>query len=116
MTEFGTLDMTPRNTGLTNGREVAAYAIAQVVKIVVVYAISYSGLMSPVYVTAGRIGGQLGVLFAGSIFSTFWGAAAFPLFLLLRAGFGGVPTLIGERRGAFTTSGGEIGAFAVAFA
>jgi uncharacterized membrane protein YeiB len=39
----------------------------------------------------------------------------FGLFVALRAGFGGVPPMIAADRNAATTSGGEIGAFFLAY-
>jgi hypothetical protein len=49
--------------------------------------------------------------------SAVWGAAVFALFILFRALFGGVPTMVsqGEETGA-TMRGGEIGAFVIAYA
>jgi hypothetical protein len=39
MTQFGAIDVTPRNGGITNGLEIGAYAIAQAIKIAVTYAV-----------------------------------------------------------------------------
>jgi hypothetical protein len=116
MSQFGTPAPALSSSGVTNGREVAAYAIAQAVKISFSYALSYSGLLSPIYIAAFRNGGQPAILGASFVISAFWGTAALILFLLLRAMLGGVPAMIaqpGRRR--VTTRGGEIGAYAIAY-
>jgi hypothetical protein len=118
MTQFGTMTGAPRqNSGLTNLRELAAYAIAQGAKIALTYVVSFSGLLSPVYIAAYRSGGQAAFLAVNFAISTVWGAVMLILFLLLRAGFGGVPSMIATagRASAFISRGGEIGALAIAY-
>jgi len=117
MTQFDASGAALRNGSLTNGREIGAYAIAQAIKLALTYALSFSGLMSPLYLAAFRAGGAMGVVPLTFVVNLVWGSIALLLFLALRAALGGVPAMIGQpgQEGAFTSRGGEIGAFAIAY-
>jgi len=115
MTQFGAIDVAARNVGITNGREIGAYAIAQAVKIALTYAVSFSGLLSPLYLAAYRSGGAIGVIPVTFVINVLWGGIALLLFLALRAALGGVPTMVADSESALTSRGGEIGAFVVAY-
>jgi len=117
LTQFGLIDVSPRNGGITNGREIAAYAIAQAIKIVLVSALSYSGLLAPLYLAAFRAGGAIAVVPVTVALNIVWGGIVLLLFLALRAALGGVPHMVAgaDRESAFTSRGGEIGAFVIAY-
>ena len=117
MTQFEATGIALRNAGITNGREVGAYAIAQTAKIAFTYAVSLSGLLSPLYLAAYHYGGPIAVFPVTFAMSLVWGAVTLILFLLLRAGLSGVPVMIAgpERENVVTTRGGEIGAFVIAY-
>ena len=117
MTQFDTPGIALRNGGLTNAREIGAYAIAQAVKLALTYAVSFSGLLSPLYLAAFKAGGAIGVVPVTFAINIIWGSVALLLFLALRAALGGVPLMIGGsgRDSAFTSRGGEIGAFIIAY-
>jgi hypothetical protein len=116
MTQFSTAAAS-RNEGISNGREVGAYAIAQAIKIGLTYAASFSGLLSPLYAAAFKSGGAIAVLPVAFVINVVWGGVALLLFLGLRAALGGVPAMIAGpgREGAFMSRGGEIGAFVIAY-
>jgi hypothetical protein len=116
MTQFSTTTAL-RNEGISNGREVGAYAIAQAIKIALTYAVSFSGLLSPLYAAAFKSGGAIAVVPVTFILNLVWGGVTLLLFLGLRAALGGVPAMIAGtgREGAFTSRGGEIGAFVLAY-
>jgi hypothetical protein len=114
MTQFGAIDVTPRNGGIINGREIGAYAIAQAIKTAVTYAVSFSGLLSPLYLAAYRSGGAIGIIPVTFVVNLLWGGVALLLFFALRAALGGVPRMVGSNESAFTSRGGEIGAFVIA--
>jgi hypothetical protein len=117
MSQFEATGIAPRNAGISNGREVGAYAIAQIVKIALTYAASLSGVLSPLYLAAYHHGGAVAVFPVTFAIGVVWGAVTLILFLLLRAGLGGVPAMIADpgRENVVTTRGGEIGAFVVAY-
>src|SRR5262249_6503722 len=116
MTQFGPQATAPANSGVTNGREIAAYVVTQLVKFAFIYSITYSGVMTPIYMSAARSGVPFAAPLIGVVFSVFWGAVAFPLFMMLRAGLGGVPAVLAASGpNTITTRGSEIGAYAVAF-
>jgi hypothetical protein len=116
MTQFDTTTALP-SEGISNGREVGAYAIAQAIKIALTYAVSFSGLLSPLYAAAFKNGGAISVLPITVVINVAWGGVTLLLFLGLRAALGGVPAMIAGpgREGAFTSRGGEIGAFVIAY-
>jgi hypothetical protein len=118
MTQFDTVYPTGQNGGITNGREIGAYAIAQAIKIALSFGLSFSGLMSPFYTWAYRGGGTRAVFVVSIMVSVFWTAVLLILFLALRSAFGGVPTMIAKpgQEHAFISLGGEIGAYVIAFA
>jgi hypothetical protein len=115
MTQFGVIDVASRNGGITNGREIGAYAIAQAIKITLTYALSFSGLLSPLYLAAYKSGGTLAIIPVTLVINVLWGGLALLLFLALRAALDGVPATVGGSDGAFTSRGGEIGAFVIAY-
>jgi hypothetical protein len=117
MTQFDVPGGALRNSGLTNGREVGAYAIAQAVKIVLTYAVSFSGLLSPLYMAAFKSGGAIGVIPVTFVINVVWGGVALLVFLALRGALGEVPAVVAGpgRESAFTSRGGEIGAFVIAY-
>jgi hypothetical protein len=117
MTQFAAPDVAPQNGGLTNGREIGAYAIAQGIKLALTYAVGFSGLLSPLYLAAFKAGGAAGVVPVTFVINVVWGGVALLLFLALRAALGGVPAMVGGsgRDSAFTSRGGEIGAFIIAY-
>ena len=117
MTQFGAPAVVLQNGGLTNGREIGAYAIAQVIKLALTYAVGFSGLLSPLYLAAFKAGGAIGVVPVTFVINVVWGGVALLLFLALRAAFGGVPARVAGsgRDSSFTSRVGEIGAFVIAY-
>jgi hypothetical protein len=117
MTQFGPVDGPARYGGVANCREIGAYAIAQALKLVVAYALIYSGLTIPLY-TWARTAGPGASLLLNVGFIAAYGALILVVFLLLRGAFGGVPDAMAAagRSGAIVTRGGEIGAFVIAYA
>lgn len=112
-----------RNAGLTNGREVLAYALAQTIKIALADAVGFGGLLTPVYqwtnhTMAGQ--GQLGVAIVAVTMTVnaLWTILGLIVFLVLRGLIGGTPAIVGGSGSeeAVTTRGAEIGAFALAYA
>jgi|SRR6185437_6339953 len=112
-----------RNAGLTSGREVLAYALAQTIKIALADAVSFGGLLSPLYqwlahTMAGH--GQLGIalIVVTTAINALWTILGFAIFLVLRGLCGGTPAIFGGsgHEEAVTTRGAEIGAFALAYA
>jgi hypothetical protein len=119
MAQFDAISPVTRNGGITNGREIGAYALAQAIKIVLSFAVSLSGLLLPVYLWASSQGGGGMVVMAVSLaVSLFWAVVLLVLFLLLRGALGGVPTMVAGpgREQSVTSSGGEIGAYVIATA
>jgi len=114
MTQVGAIYRDTQNGGVTNGREVGAYAVAQATKLAAVFAVGHLGILSPIYGWALHNGGGL-VLFAVSTgLATGWTALGAVVFFVLRVAFGGVPASVSRDRGA-AISGAEIGAFAFAY-
>jgi hypothetical protein len=109
------------NNGATNAREVGAFVLAEIIKFVGVYALTYLGPMSALYLWAVHSGGPPLLLIVSAGNSAVWGVVVFVLFILFRAGFGGVPMLVSpqDRNSPVitpgTTRGAEIGAFALAY-
>ncbi|HEV2187251.1 MAG TPA: hypothetical protein VGR70_08580 [Stellaceae bacterium] len=87
------------------------------IKIALVYALSYTGLLSPLYLAAFRAGGAIAVVPVTLGLNIVWGGVVLLLFLALRVALGGVPTMVAGagQESAFTSRGGEIGAFVVAY-
>ena len=104
-----------QRTPLTCWSEVAAYLIVQVLRIAVVFALSLSGILTPVFSAAYRWGGQVAFVTSGFVISLVWFALAFPLFLVARGFCGGTPAMIAEpgKRHAITSAGFEIGTYFV---
>jgi hypothetical protein len=95
----------------TNPGEVVAYFFAQAIRLALVYALAQPVLL-PFYKSLGTNAPMVTIaaFCVGAV--ALW--LCFPLFLALRAGFGGVPAFVApERRRAFATSVPEIGAYAV---
>jgi hypothetical protein len=117
MTQFGSPLVTSENAGLTNGREIGAYAIAQAIKIALVSTVSFSGLLFPIYLAAFKSGGAIAIIPVTFALNVIWGSIGLLLFLAFRAALGGVPAMVAGpgRESAFTSRGGEIGAFVIAY-
>jgi hypothetical protein len=97
-----------RNSGVTNPFEVAAYIIAQSIKLGLIYTLSFLGLLSPLYLWAMQAGGRMALYEVSIGLSVAWGAMTLLIFFAARALLGGVP--------ANMPRGGEIGVFALAYA
>jgi hypothetical protein len=117
MTQFDSPLVASENAGLTNGREIGAYAIAQAIKIALTFSVSFSGLLSPIYSAAFRTGGAIAIVPVTFALNVIWGSIGLLLFLAFRAALGGVPAMVARpgRASAFTSRGGEIGAFVIAY-
>jgi hypothetical protein len=118
MTQFGTTDATPRNTGITTGREVLAYILAQAIRIAALYLVNCLGLLLPIYTWAFHSGVMLATYGVTAAISLAWGAMGLLLFLVLRGAFGGTPASIAGRANerAVASNGAEIGVFIAAYA
>jgi len=114
MTQFGATYSATQNSGITNGREIGAYAAAQAIKLATVFSIGRLGVLRPIYSWALHNGGAIVVFGVSTGFAVVWTALAAVLFFVLRAAFGGVPASVSRNRDA-TISGAEIGAFALAY-
>jgi hypothetical protein len=116
--QFGTMGTAARNTGVTTGREVLAYILAQVIRIAVLYLVNYSGILMPVYRWAFQSGIMIATYVVSTSFSVVWGAVGLLLFLLLRGALAGTPVFVAGRANerAVASSGAEIGAYIAAFA
>ncbi len=103
--------MTPK---LTNGREIAVYAIAQIVKIALV-AVLAGPVVAPLMRSIAGSSNYALAFLVGAGFSLGWAVLALVLFLILRGLVGGTPeTITGPgRERAIATSGAEIGAYAI---
>jgi hypothetical protein len=105
-----------QNDGFTNGREIGAFIVAELIKTIGAYMLAFSGALSPLYRWAIQAGNHLLVLTVSAGISVVWGAAVFVLFILFRSLFGGVPTIVSHGRDAGSaTHSGEIGAFVIAY-
>jgi hypothetical protein len=105
-----------QNDGITNGREIGAFIVAEVIKTIGVYVLTLTGALSPLYRWAIQAGNHLFLWIVSAGISAVWGAAVFVLFILFRSLFGGVPTIVSHNRNAGSaTCGGEIGAFVIAY-
>ena len=106
-----------QNDGFTNGREIGAFIVAEVLKTIGAYMLALAGVLSPLYLWAIQIGGHSLLLTVSVGISVVWGAAVLVLFILFRSLMGGIPTLVSQGRGAGSaTHAGEIGAFVIAYA
>jgi len=101
---------------LTNPLEILAFALSQVIKIGVNAALVRVAL-APLYSQLLRTGGAMLIFPISIAFGALLWFAALPLFILLRMLFGGVPPVVAAsgREDAFTSSGAEIGAYALAY-
>jgi hypothetical protein len=115
MTQFGTPGLAPRNEDITNGREVLAYALAQLLKLAVVYALTFARTLGPLYVWAFHTAGQAGIFAISIVLNAIWLPLVLIVFLTARGLLGGVPAIVAQRADAFTSSGSEIGAFVLAY-
>src|SRR5262249_5970956 len=98
---------------LTNGGEIAAFVVARASTIAVIYAVNMM-FLSALYMQLYRSVGAAAISAVGfGVVAVGW-IITLVLFLLFRAGFGGVPPTVAAPadKNAVTTSGGEIGAFA----
>lgn len=98
----------PLNDGFTNGREILAYAIAQTLKLVLIFALSFARIFAPLYIWAMQSGGRVALYAVSTGLSVMWGAFTLIVFFTSRSLLGGVP--------ADTPRGPEIGLFALAYA
>jgi hypothetical protein len=96
------------NTGVTNPPEIAAYALAQFVKLGLVYGLSFTGMLNPLYVWAIESGGRSLFYMVSIGLSIVWAAVTVIAFFASRLALGGEP------RGVLR--GREIGLFAFAYA
>lgn len=106
-----------QNDGVTNPREIGAFVLAEIIKFVGTYALAYLGLLSGLYLWAFHSGSRPLLLAVSAGIGAVWGVVVFVLFILFRAAFGGVPTIItpSERGSPVITRGAEIGAFVLAY-
>jgi hypothetical protein len=106
------------NRGITNGREIAAYALAQVIRLIALYLASYAGALTPLYTWALHSGIMVATYGVSAAISIVWGTVGLILFLVLRGPFGGVPSFTSApgREQAITSNGAEIGAYVIAYA
>jgi hypothetical protein len=106
-----------QNDGITNGREIAAFFVAELAKFIGTYALTFAALLNPLYRWALYAGGRPAFFAISAGLSVCWGAMVLLVFVFARALFGGVPKIVGGqgRDDAVITCGGEIGAFALAY-
>jgi hypothetical protein len=97
-----------RNEGITNGREILAYAVAQTLKLSLIYALGFARVFNALYVWAMQSGGRPALYAVSIALSVVWGSLALVVFFVIRVFFGGVPANIPR--------GSEIGLFALAYA
>ena len=106
-----------QNDGFTNAREIGAFIVAEVIKTAGTYMLALTGALSQFYLWAVHTGGHPLLLTVSIGLSTLWGAAVLVLFILFRALFGGIPTIVSHSPDAGSaTRGAEIGAFVIAYA
>lgn len=100
--------------GWTNLPEVGAFIVSQALRIGGQYALSTLVLV-PLYRRIAASGGALWITPIAIAGSALIIAAAFPVFLWLRALFGAVPGIVAARGAErkFVTSGAEVGAYAL---
>jgi hypothetical protein len=100
--------------GWTNLPEVGAFIVSQALRIGGQYAFSTLALV-PLYRRIAAAGGALWIMPIAIAGSALIIAAAFPVFLGLRALFGAVPDIVAARGAErkFVTSGAEVGAYAL---
>jgi hypothetical protein len=97
---------------LTSPREALSYAVAHLIRIAATYALSTAGTLVPLYQWVYRAGGPTAFWLLGFCLGALWATLALPLFLIARGFMGGAP---GSAEGrATTTTGAEVGAYAVA--
>lgn len=101
----------------TNGFEILAYVIAQLVKIAVSVSAAYMGWLAPLYLIARRVAGPISTIPVSVGLNIVWGILTFTVFIVLRGLAGGTPQGVGGpgREHAVTSSGPEIGGFALAY-
>src|ERR1700720_751796 len=101
----------------TNAFEILAYVIAQLVKIAVSVSAAYMGWLTPLYLVARRVAGPFSAIPVSVGLNIVWGILTFTVFIVLRGVAGGVPVSVGgqDRERAVTSSGTEIGGFALAY-
>lgn len=106
-----------QNDGITNAREILAFIVAELIKTIGTYVLTFIGALNPLYLWAIHTGSQPLLLTVSAGISAVWGAAVFVLFILFRALFDGVPSIARNqgREAARMTCGGEIGAFVLAY-
>jgi len=105
-------DGLPRPFPLTEGGEVAAYAVAHVIKVAVAYAAA-PYYMNVLYQWAYGRSGVMGITMVSVGQGVVWAALGLALFLALRPSFGTLPAVV-RAAGTGGTAGFEIGAYALA--
>ena len=105
------------NNGITNPREVAAFVLAELSKTIGTFLVGMTGVLNPLYLWAIHSGNHSLVFVISAGISVMWGIAVLVLFVLLRAMFGGMPTIVLRAPNAGrVTCVAEIGAFVIAYA
>jgi hypothetical protein len=99
---------------LTNGGEFGAFVVARAIGLAILYATS-SVIFGTLYAQIYRSGGAPAMVAVSLAVGLVSWLITFALFVSLRAGFGSVPPMMAANRKALTTSGGEIGAFLIAY-
>jgi hypothetical protein len=101
---------------LTNPLEILAFFLSQVVRIAAQYGLAWL-VLTALYGKLVHAGAAMLIAPISIAVGTVFWAAVLPLFLVLRMALGGVPEVVAgpDRRHSFTSSGGEIGAYALAY-
>jgi hypothetical protein len=100
---------------VTNGREIAGFCLTHALRIGLQFVI-VSWLLTPVFAQLARNGGRIAISALSIGLAAVMWLAALPVFVGFRALFGGVPAVVAPgREGAFTSTGAEIGAYALSF-
>jgi uncharacterized membrane protein YhaH (DUF805 family) len=97
---------------LTNAGEIAGFFLARTI-VLVLMAVGAPFVLYPIYARLSETGGAVLVTLAGHSMNFVGWLVTLMLFVLLRGGFGGVPTRVAGRRDAVTSSRGEIAAFLI---
>lgn len=102
---------------LTNLREAAAFAVAQALRLALIFAVG-PNVLSPIYQAAFDLGGRALLLATSVAISAAWMLLALLVFAIARGVFGGAPRSISLTRGphAISLQGREVGAYVFAAA
>lgn len=101
---------------VTTTREAVSYAVAQSIRIAIIYTLSVTGSLMPLYRWALREGGSGSLALLGFVLGATWMLLALPLFLAARGLMRGTPPAISAPRGdsAIASSWREAGAYVLA--